>query len=139
MKTINLNLNINTKPKCLIDITYEISRQVENSKIKNGLCSLFIQHTSASLIIQENADPSVLRDIESFFRRLVSEDENLYEHNSEGPDDMPAHIRSLLTNTSLSIPIINSKLTLGVWQGIYLYEHRNRSYVRKVIVNIMGE
>jgi secondary thiamine-phosphate synthase enzyme len=139
MKTINLNLNIKTKPKCLIDITYEISRQVENSKIKNGLCSLFIQHTSASLIIQENADPSVLRDIESFFRRLVSEDENLYEHNSEGPDDMPAHIRSLLTNTSLSIPIINSKLMLGVWQGIYLYEHRNRSYVRKVIVNIMGE
>ena len=139
MKTINLNLNINTKPKYLIDITYEISRQVENSKIKNGLCSLFIQHTSASLIIQENADPSVLRDIESFFRRLVSEDENLYEHNSEGPDDMPAHIRSLLTNTSLSIPIINSKLMLGVWQGIYLYEHRNRSYVRKVIVNIMGE
>lgn len=139
MKTINLNLNIKTKPKCLIDITYEISRQVENSKIKNGLCSLFIQHTSASLIIQENADPSVLRDIESFFRRLISEDENLYEHNSEGPDDMPAHIRSLLTNTSLSIPIINSKLMLGVWQGIYLYEHRNRSYVRKVIVNIMGE
>ena len=139
MKTINLNLNINTKPKCLIDITYEISRQVENSKIKNGLCSLFIQHTSASLIIQENADPSVLRDIESFFRRLVSEDENLYEHNSEGPDDMPAHIRSLLTNTSLSIPIINSKLVLGTWQGIYLYEHRNRGYSRKVIVNIMGE
>ena len=139
MKTINLNLNIKTKPKCLIDITYEISRQVENSKIKNGLCSLFIQHTSASLIIQENADPSVLRDIESFFRRLVSEDENLYEHNSEGPDDMPAHIRSLLTNTSLSIPIIDSKLVLGTWQGIYLYEHRNRGYVRKVIVNIMGE
>ena len=139
MKTINLNLNIKTKPKCLIDITYEISRQVENSKIKNGLCSLFIQHTSASLIIQENADPSVLRDIESFFRRLVSEDENLYEHNSEGPDDMPAHIRSLLTNTSLSIPIINSKLVLGTWQGIYLYEHRNHDYVRKVIVNIMGE
>ena len=139
MKTINLNLNINTKPKCLIDITYEISRQVENSKIKNGLCSLFIQHTSASLIIQENADPSVLRDIESFFKRLVTEDENLYEHNSEGPDDMPAHIRSLLTNTSLSIPIINSKLELGTWQGLYLYEHRNRGYSRKVIVNIMGE
>ena len=139
MKTINLNLNINTKPKCLIDITYEISRQVENSKIKNGLCSLFIQHTSASLIIQENADPSVLRDIESFFRRLVSEDENLYEHNSDGPDDMRAHIRSLLTNTSLSIPIINSKLVLGTWQGIYLYEHRNHDYIRKVIVNIMGE
>tara|TARA_X000001036_G_scaffold65107_1_gene55771 strand:- start:60 stop:479 length:420 start_codon:yes stop_codon:yes gene_type:complete len=139
MKTINLNLNINTKPKCLIDITIEISQQVENSKVQNGLCSLFIQHTSASLIIQENADPSVLRDIESFFKRLVTEDENLYEHNSEGPDDMPAHIRSLLTNTSLSIPIINSKLELGTWQGLYLYEHRNRGYSRKVIVNIMGE
>tara|TARA_E500000178_G_scaffold339368_1_gene380735 strand:- start:5427 stop:5846 length:420 start_codon:yes stop_codon:yes gene_type:complete len=139
MKTINLNLNINTKPKYLIDITYEISQQVENSKVQNGLCSLFIQHTSASLIIQENADPSVLRDIESFFKRLVTEDENLYEHNSEGPDDMPAHIRSLLTNTSLSIPIINSKLELGTWQGLYLYEHRNRGYSRKVIVNIMGE
>ena len=139
MKTINLNLNINTKPKCLIDITYEISQKVETSKVQNGLCSLFIQHTSASLIIQENADPSVLRDIESFFKRLVTEDENLYEHNSEGPDDMPAHIRSLLTNTSLSIPIINSKLELGTWQGLYLYEHRNRGYSRKVIVNIMGE
>ena len=139
MKTINLNLNINTKPKYLIDITYEISQQVENSKVQNGLCSLFIQHTSASLIIQENADPSVLGDIESFFKRLVTEDENLYEHNSEGPDDMPAHIRSLLTNTSLSIPIINSKLELGTWQGLYLYEHRNRGYSRKVIVNIMGE
>ena len=90
-------------------------------------------------MIQENADPAVLRDIESFFKRLVSEDENLYEHNSEGPDDMPAHIRSILTNTSLSIPIINSKLELGIWQGIYLYEHRSQSYSRKVIVNIIGE
>ena len=103
------------------------------------MCSLYIKHTSASLIIQENADPAVLKDIESFFSRIAPEDESLYEHNSEGPDDMPAHIRSLLTNTSLSIPIINSKLVLGTWQGIYLYEHRNRGYVRKVIVNIMGE
>ena len=139
MKTINFNFNINTKPKCLNDITYEISQHVENSKITNGLCSLFIKHTSASLLIQENADPSVLRDIESFFKRLVPEDENLYEHNSEGSDDMPAHIRSLLTNTSLSIPIVNSKLELGTWQGIYLYEHRNHNHSRKVIVNIIGE
>jgi len=139
MKTINFNFNTNTKPKCLNDITYEISQHVENSKITNGLCSLFIKHTSASLLIQENADPSVLRDIESFFKRLVPEDENLYEHNSEGSDDMPAHIRSLLTNTSLSIPIVNSKLELGTWQGIYLYEHRNHNHSRKVIVNIIGE
>ena len=139
MKIINLDLTLNTKPKSLIDITFDVSQHVQNSKILNGLCSLYIKHTSASLIIQENADPAVLKDIESFFNRIAPEDESLYEHNSEGPDDMPAHIRSLLTNTSLSIPIINSKLMLGVWQGIYLYEHRNRGYVRKVIVNIMGE
>tara|TARA_B110000008_G_scaffold50166_1_gene49059 strand:- start:59 stop:478 length:420 start_codon:yes stop_codon:yes gene_type:complete len=139
MKIINLDLTLNTKPKSLIDITFDVSQHVQNSKILNGLCSLYIKHTSASLIIQENADPAVLKDIESFFNRIAPEDESLYEHNSEGPDDMPAHIRSLLTNTSLSIPIINSKLVLGTWQGIYLYEHRNRGYVRKVIVNIMGE
>ena len=139
MKIINLDLTLNTKPKSLIDITFDVSQHVQNSKILNGLCSLYIKHTSASLIIQENADPAVLKDIESFFSRIAPEDESLYEHNSEGPDDMPAHIRSLLTNTSLSIPIINSKLVLGTWQGIYLYEHRNHDYVRKVIVNIMGE
>ena len=139
MKIINLDLTLNTKPKSLVDITFDVSQHVQNSKILNGLCSLYIMHTSASLIIQENADPAVLKDIESFFNRIAPEDESLYEHNSEGPDDMPAHIRSLLTNTSLSIPIINSKLVLGTWQGIYLYEHRNRGYVRKVIVNIMGE
>ena len=139
MKIINLDLTLNTKPNSLVDITFDVSQHVRSSKILNGLCSLYIKHTSASLIIQENADPAVLKDIESFFSRIAPEDESLYEHNSEGPDDMPAHIRSLLTNTSLSIPIINSKLVLGTWQGIYLYEHRNRGYVRKVIVNIMGE
>lgn len=139
MKIINLDLTLNTKPKSLVDITFDVSQHVQNSKILNGLCSLYIMHTSASLIVQENADPAVLKDIESFFNRIAPEDESLYEHNSEGPDDMPAHIRSLLTNTSLSIPITNSKLVLGTWQGIYLYEHRNHDYVRKVIVNIMGE
>lgn len=139
MKIINSKLSINTNPKCLNDISLEVVKSVNNSGIKNGNCTLFIKHTSASLVIQENADPAVLRDIESFFKSLVSEDENLYEHNSEGPDDMPAHIRSILTNTSLSIPIINSKLELGTWQGIYLYEHRSQSYSRKVIVNIIGE
>ena len=139
MKIINSKLSINTNPKYLNDISLEVVKSVNNSGIKNGNCTLYIKHTSASLVIQENADPAVLRDIESFFKRLVSEDENLYEHNSEGPDDMPAHIRSILTNTSLSIPIINSKLELGTWQGIYLYEHRSQSYSRKVIVNIIGE
>jgi len=139
MKIINSKLSINTNPKYLNDISLEVVKSVNNSGIKNGNCTLYIKHTSASLVIQENADPAVLRDIESFFKSLVSEDENLYEHNSEGPDDMPAHIRSILTNTSLSIPIINSKLELGIWQGIYLYEHRSQSYSRKVIVNIIGE
>ena len=139
MKIMNSKLSINTNSKCLNNITLEVVKSVNNSGIKNGNCTLFIKHTSASLVIQENADPAVLRDIESFFKRLVSEDENLYEHNSEGPDDMPAHIRSILTNTSLSIPIINSKLELGIWHGIYLYEHRSQSYSRKVIVNIIGE
>ena len=139
MEIIKSHLSIKTKSKYLNNITFDVNKCLEKSKIKNGLCSLFVKHTSASLLIQENADPAVLRDIESFFRRLVSEDSNLYEHNSEGPDDMPAHIRSLLTNTSLSIPITNSKLELGIWQGIYLYEHRNQSYTRKVIVNIIGE
>ena len=139
MKIMNSILSINTNSKCLNNITLEVVKSVNNSGIKNGNCTLFIKHTSASLVIQENADPAVLRYIESFFKRLVSEDENLYEHNSEVPDDMPAHSRSILTNTSLSIPIINSKLELGIWQGIYLYEHRSQSYSRKVIVNIIGE
>ena len=112
---------------------------IKSSNIKNGLCTLFIKHTSASLIIQENADPAVLRDIENFFNKLVPEDERLYEHDCEGPDDMPAHIRSLLTSTSLSIPIENSKLVLGTWQAIYLYEHRNQGYHRKIYQQIIGE
>lgn len=139
MEITKFYLNIKTKSRHLNDISLDVNECLGKSKISNGLCSLFIKHTSASLLIQENADPAVLRDIESFFSRLVSEDSELYEHNSEGPDDMPAHIRSLLTNTSLSIPITNSKLELGIWQGIYLYEHRNQSYNRKVIVNIFGK
>ena len=139
MEITKFYLNIKTKSRHLNDISLDVNECLGKSKISNGLCSLFIKHTSASLLIQENADPAVLRDIESFFSRLVSEDSDLYEHNSEGPDDMPAHIRSLLTNSSLSIPITNSKLELGVWQAIYLYEHRNQSHSRKVIVNIFGE
>jgi len=139
MEIISSDLIINTSPKCLNDITAKVIGCVENSKIQNGLCSLYIKHTSASLVIQENADPAVLRDIESFFKKLVPEGNQNYEHDSEGPDDMPAHIRSLLTNTSLSIPINDSILGLGTWQGIFLYEHRNNSYERKVNVNLIGK
>ena len=130
---------IKTSAKSLNDITLRIEEQVRSSNIKDGICTLFIKHTSASLIIQENADPSVLHDIENFFKNLVPENNDLYIHTAEGSDDMPAHIRSLLTNTSLSIPIINKKLQLGTWQGIYLYEHRNHNHERKVIVNVIGE
>jgi secondary thiamine-phosphate synthase enzyme len=139
MEIVNLNFSVNTISKSLNDITNEVYDYVYKSKITNGLCTLFIKHTSASLVIQENADPAVLRDIESFFTKLVSEDTKLYEHNYEGSDDMPAHIRSLLTNTNLSIPIINSKLDLGTWQGIYLYEHRSHSHKRQVTINIFGK
>jgi secondary thiamine-phosphate synthase enzyme len=139
MEIVNLNFSVNTISKSLNDITNEVYDYVYKSKITNGLCTLFIKHTSASLVIQENADPAVLRDIESFFTKLVSEDTKLYEHNYEGSDDMPAHIRSLLTNTNLSIPIINSKLDLGTWQGIYLYEHRSHSHRRQVTINIFGK
>ena len=121
-------------------ITDEIIQNfTELNKVSIGLLHLFIKHTSASLIIQENADPSVLHDIENFFKKLVPENNDLYVHTAEGSDDMPAHIRSLLTNTHLSIPIINKELQLGTWQGIYLYEHRNHFHERKVIVNIIGE
>ena len=139
MEIVNLNFSVNTISKSLNDITNKVYDYVDKSKITNGLCTLFIKHTSASLVIQENADPAVLRDIESFFTKLVSEDTKLYEHNYEGSDDMPAHIRSLLTNTNLSIPIINSKLDLGTWQGIYLYEHRSHSHKRQVTINIFGK
>ena len=132
-------IKVNTQGQDLYNFTSKVDSWIKNEKLDTGILNINILHTSASLMIQENADPAVLRDIESFFRRLVSEDSDLYEHNSEGPDDMPAHIRSLLTNTSLTIPITDSKLELGIWQGIYLYEHRNQSYTRKVIVNIIGE
>ena len=139
MLLLNKNIQINSQPKSLNDITHYALENIKSSNIKNGLCTLFIKHTSASLVIQENADPAVLRDIENFFNKLVPEDERLYEHDCEGPDDMPAHIRSLLTSTSLSIPIENSKLVLGTWQAIYLYEHRNQGYHRKIYQQIIGE
>ena len=135
----NERILIETSAKSLNDITLKIKEQVRTSNIHEGICTLFIKHTSASLIIQENADPSVLHDIENFFKKLVPENDDLYVHTAEGSDDMPAHIRSLLTNTSVSIPIMNSKLQLGTWQGIYLYEHRNHNHERKVIVNIIGK
>ena len=117
-------------------ITDQIHRLVENEDTDTGLCTLFIRHTSASLLIQENADPSARRDLENWLNRLVPERDDLYTHTMEGPDDMPAHIKSTLTATSLSIPIVDSRLALGVWQGIYLWEHRHASAIRELVVHI---
>ena len=131
-------LEINTSPKSFLDITKDEQAFVSESGQANGGCSLFIKHTSASLVIQENYDPSVRQDFETIFSKLVPEDFP-YVHNMEGKDDMPAHVRSALTSTSESIPVVNSKLSLGTWQGIYIWEHRDQTHNRKVIVSIVGE
>lgn len=119
----------------LHDITSKIQSEVADTGLVEGLCTLYIQHTSASLLIQENYDPSAKADLESWLNRLVPENDPLYTHTIEGPDDMPAHIKAALTATSLSIPIVNGKLALGTWQGIFLWEHRHHAGGRKVLVH----
>ncbi len=131
-------LEINTSPKSFLDITKNVQALVSESGLDNGVCSLFIKHTSASLVIQENYDPSVRQDFETIFSKLVPEDFP-YVHNMEGKDDMPAHIRSALTSTSETVPVINGKLSLGTWQGIYLWEHRDQTHNRKVMVSLVGD
>ena len=131
-------LEINTSPKSFLDITKNVQALVSESGLDNGVCSLFIKHTSASLVIQENYDPSVRQDFETVFSKLVPEDFP-YVHNMEGKDDMPAHIRSALTSTSESIPVVNGKLSLGTWQGIYVWEHRDQRHIRKITFSLVGE
>lgn len=131
-------LEINTSPKSFLDITKRVQALVSESGLDNGVCSLFIKHTSASLVIQENYDPSVRQDFETIFSKLVPENFP-YIHNMEGKDDMPAHIRSALTSTSETVPVVNGKLSLGTWQGIYLWEHRDQTHNRKVMVSMVGE
>ena len=131
-------LEISTAPKSFLDITKNVQALVSESGLDNGICCLFIKHTSASLVIQENYDPSVRQDFETFFSKLVPED-FAYVHNMEGKDDMPAHIRSALTSTSESIPVVNGKLSLGTWQGIYIWEHRDQRHIRKVTFSLVGE
>ena len=129
-------LHLKTKGQGLHEITDEIIRLVVSTEVREGLCTLFIQHTSASLTIQENADPSARRDLETWLNRLVPEDDPLYTHTTEGPDDMPSHIKAILTSTSLSIPVLDGRLVLGTWQGIYLWEHRKQPHQRTVIVHV---
>ena len=130
-------LTIDTSGRGLTDITPDISRFVERSGITTGLCHAFIRHTSASLIINENADSDVQRDLETFLGDLVPDGDPRYVHTAEGPDDMPAHVRTLLTQTSIGIPIIQGHLALGTWQGIFLWEHRHRPNQRRIIVTVL--
>lgn len=132
-------LTLATSGKGLYDFTSEVARWLAGIKAQSGLLTVFVQHTSASLLIQENADPEVQRDLERFFKRLVPDGDPLFRHQSEGPDDMPAHVRAALTATSLSIPLQNGSPALGTWQGIYLYEHRSAPHRRKVVLHFIGE
>jgi len=120
------------------DITAEVTRVVRAAEVAAGLCNVFIHHTSASLIVCENADPTVRADLERFARRLVPDGDPLFEHIDEGPDDMPAHVRAILTQTSLTLPVAGGRLALGTWQGVYLWEHRLRAHRRQVTVSVLG-
>ncbi len=131
-------LKIQTTGKSLCKITAKVQAAVAESGIGTGVCHLFLRHTSASLLIQENADPDVLKDLETFFSRIVPEGQH-YRHSTEGLDDMPAHIRTALTHTSEFIPISRSKLLLGTWQGIYIWEHRQHGSIREVVVHVTGD
>ena len=139
MKQKFQTVELKTKGPGLYDFTDAGRRFVEGAGIADGLLTCFVRHTSASLLIQENADPDVLKDLEDFMRRTVSRDTSLYRHTTEGPDDMPAHIRSALTQTSLSIPIRNGEWLLGTWQGLYLFEHRDAPHSRQIALHIIGE
>jgi secondary thiamine-phosphate synthase enzyme len=139
MKQFTKRLEIQTRGKGLYEISDKVVAWVRETELKTGLLTAFIQHTSASLTIQENADPDVIADLNDHFSRLAPEDNKLYRHTVEGPDDMPAHIRAALTDTQLSIPVLDGQPVLGTWQGIYVFEHRASPHRRKVVLHILGE
>jgi secondary thiamine-phosphate synthase enzyme len=132
-------LTVQTDDQGLHEITDRIDRLARKSEVDEGMCTVFIQHTSASLVIQENAARAARRDLENWMNRLVEEDDPLYTHTAEGPDDMPAHIKSALTNTSLDIPVLDSSLALGTWQGIFVWEHRYGGRARNLVVQIKAD
>jgi secondary thiamine-phosphate synthase enzyme len=139
MQQLSHKVSVKTTGRRLYDITPKVLAWAKSSGLKTGLLTLYVQHTSASILINENYDPDVLVDMESFFARLVPDGDRLFIHTSEGPDDMPAHIRSALTQTSISIPFIEGKVGLGTWQGIFLYEHRLASHSRNVLLHLIAE
>jgi secondary thiamine-phosphate synthase enzyme len=131
-------LTVSTRGRGFTDITGEVQRAVTESGARQGLCTVFLHHTSASLLLCENADPDVRRDLESFFARLVKDGDPLFVHDAEGPDDMPAHVRTVLTQNSLSIPVKDGSADLGTWQGVYVWEHRTSPHRRRVTVSVVG-
>ncbi len=139
MKQFSNEITFQTTGSSLLDITGPVKSWVNEQAIEQGLLTVFIRHTSAALTIQENADPDVLYDLNSFFRRIVPESSSLYRHNAEGADDMPAHIKSALTQTQLTIPIVDGELVFGVWQGLYIFEHRAHAHKRNISLHIIGE
>ena len=139
MEQLSHKISVKTNGRRLYDITPQVMAWAKASSLKTGLLTLYIQHTSASILINENYDSDVLVDMESFFARLVPDGDKLFIHTAEGPDDMPAHVRSALTQTSISIPLIDGKVALGMWQGIFLYEHRLASHTRNVLLHLIAE
>ena len=133
------SFTIETRGKGTVEITREIAAVVARSGVRVGATTIFVRHTSASLVIMENADPAARRDLEEFFERLVPEDTPWFTHTEEGPDDMPSHIRMALTRTSEVVPILESRLVLGTWQGVFLFEHRRTSHRREIVVSVIGE
>ena len=138
MRVHQERIEIATRGRGLVDLTAEVARAVERAAIRRGVCHLFVRHTSCSLCIQENADPAVRRDLERWLERLAPESGG-YEHSAEGPDDMPAHLRTALTQTQLTIPVQGGRMTLGTWQGIYLFEHRREPPRRQIVLHLIGE
>jgi secondary thiamine-phosphate synthase enzyme len=139
MRQSHTILDVTTPGRGLVEITRPVAQWAGDSGITTGLLTVFIRHTSASLLVQENADPEVRRDLERFLARLVPDGDPLFEHRSEGPDDMSAHVRTALTQTQLAIPLIDRRLALGTWQGLYVYEHRRRPHTRQVVLHLIGD
>ena len=139
LKQATHEIAVSTRGRGLYEVTDEIAAWVSKNRIQNGLLTLHLRHTSASLLIQENADPDVRRDLETFFSRLVRDGDPLFVHTAEGDDDMPAHIRTALTAVNLSIPVTKGQLALGTWQGIYVWEHRHAPHTRRISLHLIGE
>lgn len=138
MRQVSTELDFQTRRPGLLEVTEPIADWLGSQRIVEGVLTVMCRHSSASLLVQENADPDVQHDLEVFFQRLVSRDPSLYRHTLEGADDMPAHIRAALTNTTLSIPVADGRMTLGTWQGIYLFEHRDRPHRRRLALHVLG-